>query len=281
MTPTPPPAGYIRPEIAHLAVPLGEVTPYPGNPRQGNPNKIRASLAEHGQYAPLLVQASSGYVVKGNNTWHVMREDGWTEAAVLRLEIDDERARAILLIDNASSDDSDYDKNALAQLLAGVVDWDATGWTPDQFDDLLAELGDADAELAGLGPQVLPEVPATDAGYAETPDAEAARQAKFDTWKPHYTRGLAEMIILLPDADKAEATTLVADIRGRLGEELTAGEVVLRGLRLLAAVSLAADEPADLVTVGALLRAAGHITDTDPAPDTPAAPDPAPQEVTA
>ncbi len=256
-------AGYIRPEIAHLAEPLGAVVPYPGNPRRGDHTKIAASLKKHGQYLPLLVQSSTGYIVKGNNTWHVMRDAGYTVAAVQRLDIDDDRAREILLIDNASSDDSDYDKALLAELLAGVADWDAAGWSPDDLDDLLAELGDAGAAVAGLpgAPTVLPEVPATDAQYSEDPDAEAARQERFDSSTMLPTKNLEEMVLLLPGDDRAEAVRLIASVRGWLGAHLSAGEVVLRALRTLTAAGDSRHSPDAALPVAALLRAADY-TDT-------------------
>lgn len=256
--------GFVRPELEHLIVPIDEVAGYPGNARRGDLDRIKASLAQHGQYKPLLVQKSSGHVVVGNNTLACMRELGWTHVAVLRLDVDDERARNMLLVDNRTSDDAEYDKGALAELLAGVVDWDAAGWTPDDLDDLLAELGDAGqldldalAEAPNTPPQVLDEIPATDAAYNEDPAAEAARADKLAGQQPRYTKGLKEMILLLPDDDHAEATRLITAGKEWLGAATTSGQIMLRALRTLAALGDSRHEPHSTVSVAALLAAAG------------------------
>jgi hypothetical protein len=261
--------GYIRPEIADKAVPIDSVQYYPGNARRGNHAKIRASLRAHGQYKTLLVQASTGYVLIGNNTLQVMREDGYTEVAVDRLDVDDARARDMLLIDNASSDDAEYEKRALAELLAGVEDWDAAGWLPDDLDDLLAELGDQVGDLDALaaGPNapagggVLPAPPSTDAGYAEPPEAEAARADRLSKQTPHYVQGLEEMILLLGGGDRAEATRLIAAAREWLGGHLSSGDVVLRALRALTVIGDERHTPGTTISVGHALKAAGY---TDP-----------------
>jgi hypothetical protein len=261
--------GYIRPEIADKAVPIESVQYYPGNARLGNHAKIRASLTKHGQYKTLLVQASTGYVMVGNNTLQVMRELGYTEVAVDRLDVDDARAREMLLIDNAASDDAQYEKRALAELLAGVEDWDASGWLPDNLDDLLAELGDEAGDLDALaasphapaGGAVLPAPPATDAGYAEPPEAEAARAARMSSQTPHYARGLEEMVLLLGGEDRAEATRLIAAGREWLGGHLSSGDVVLRALRALTVIGDERHTPGTTISVGHVLKSAGY---TDP-----------------
>lgn len=138
----------VRPELAHLAIPIGEVKNWPDNPRQGDIPKLKASLSRHGQYAPILVQDSTGHVVKGNNTLIAATELGWTEIAVQRLDLSDEQARRILLLDNKTSDDASYDERVLTALLAefGQDELDDTGWSTAELDDLLRStdtLGDA------------------------------------------------------------------------------------------------------------------------------------------
>lgn len=236
----------IRPELHDEAVPIEEVTPFPGNARRGDLPKIKTSLLKHGQYKSLPVQKSSGYVLMGNNTYAAMRELGYTHVAVKYLDVDDDKAREMLLIDNASSDEAIYDDTALAALLAGVVDWDASGWTPDDLDDLLAELneqsGDPEKlaaalppEVAAIAPTVLPTVPVTDARYGEDPDAEAARQAQFATSTPRYAKGMTEVVLVYPEDTRDEVLNLIGAARARLGLTRN-GDVVHGALRLLAEV---------------------------------------------
>ncbi len=279
--------GYIRPEIADLAVPITSVQPYPGNARRGNHDKISAGLRAHGQYKPLLVQASTGYILVGNNTWLCMRDLGWTEAAVQKIDIPDQRARELLLHDNRSSDLAGYDDRELAELLAGVADWDASGWTPDDLDDVLASLAQA-PDLSGLSepdmpdspplpaglppgvalpagnlppgppPPVLPQVPATDATYAETPEQEAARAAKIAGQATNRAKGLQEMIIVMPADDHAESVRLISAARQWLGTDLPPAQIILRALRLLAVVGDERHTPTATLQLGSLLTAAGH-----------------------
>lgn len=248
---TAPTVPQIRPEIAAAAVPADTVLPYPGNARRGDLAKIKTSLLKHGQYKELLVQSSTGHILIGNNTYAAMMELGYEMVAVKRLDVDDAKAREMLLIDNASSDEAVYDETALARLLAEVQDWDASGFDADYLDDLLNQLqeqGDPEKLAAALppnvAPQVLPTVPATDARYAEDPEAEAKRQEKFDGWKPRYSKGLTEVILVYPEDDRDELLKLIEAAKGRFGSGRNA-EVVLGAVRLLTEV-LAADARGDL-----------------------------------
>lgn len=270
-------AGYIRPELAHLAVPIGEVSPYPGNPRRGDRDRIAVSLDKHGQYAPLLVQASTGHIVKGNNTLSVMAELGWTHVAVLRLEIDDDRARHLLMIDNRSSDSADYDTALLTDLLAGVVDWDAAGWSPADLDELMAELantGDLDLEqlAAAVEPVTLP--PSTTAAAPAVPPPPTlppppstpppppvpAATAPATPLKPQPAAAplMTEWTLLYTRTDRDEARRLVDAARDWLGRDLTPSDIVMRALRTLAVVGDIRHDPHATVRVGSLLLGAGH-----------------------
>jgi ParB-like chromosome segregation protein Spo0J len=257
----------IRPELHPLAVPIDQVTPWPNNPRIGDEDTLRASLTEHGQYLALLIQESSGYIIKGNNTLKVMRELGATHVAAQVIDVDDVTAAKILAIDNRSSDKADYERRLMAELLSGLPDLDGTGWDADELDDLLVELGDAGEQLdtipADLAPPVFDAPPATDATYAETPEEEAARAAARATQTPQYAKGLAEMILVLPEDDRAEAVRTIGDIRGWLGADLKTGEVVLRALRTLAAVGDARHNPDQKIDVGMLLAAASYTGASD------------------
>lgn len=108
-------------------VPVDRLTPHPDNVRKHNTKHIvRESLETHGQYKPLVVQRSTGFVLAGNGTLEVMKEIGWEEAEVRWVDVDDEQALQILIVDNKSSDDSGYDEAALADLLARMSDGNPT-----------------------------------------------------------------------------------------------------------------------------------------------------------
>jgi len=94
----------IRAEIQQHAVPIDDVQGHPKNVRQGDVGAISVSLEAHGQYKPILVQQSTGFIIAGNHTWMAAKALGWPEIAVQYLEVDDDKALRILLADNRSTD---------------------------------------------------------------------------------------------------------------------------------------------------------------------------------
>lgn len=268
----------IRAELHDFVVPIGDVTPYPGNARRGDQPKIRKSLEKHGQYKVLPVQRSTGYVLMGNNTYAVMREMGYSHVAVQYLDVDEGKAREMLLVDNATSDGAIYDDTALAALLADVQDWEATGYDPDDLDDLLSALqqnaADPDTaaplppQVAAIAPTVLPTVPVTDARYGENPEDEAKRQERFDGNTPRYAQGVTEVILVYPEPVRNEVLELIGRCRNRLGVSRN-GDVVHGALRLLAEVVDAEKRGVETVDVAMSLAVA---VPPPPDEDTPAAP---------
>lgn len=136
----------------HETVALSAIQPHPDNARRGDVQRIERSLRDHGQYAPLVVQKSTRLILKGNNTYRVMRDRlGWDHAEVTWIECDDAQARAILAVDNRTSDGASYDDNALANLLEALNDdglLAAAGYGQEDLDDLLAALEEAEPPRA-------------------------------------------------------------------------------------------------------------------------------------
>lgn len=151
------------------SVPLADLKPWPGNARQGDVGAIVESLRHHGQYRPLVVQASTGHVIAGNHTLQAARELGWQDIAVTMLDVDDDQAQRINIVDNRTQDLATNDEYALAQLLrdlAGTEDGLAgTGYDGDDLDDLLTEL-EAGEDRSGqdTDPGEPPEEPRTKPG---------------------------------------------------------------------------------------------------------------------
>lgn len=129
-------------ELVGRQTPIGDLREHPDNPRRGNVPRIAESLAWHGQYRPIVAQASTGYVLAGNHTLKAARSLGWETISAVYVDVDDEQARRILLVDNRSADMGTYDNDALLDLLAELnISPDglsATGYEPVDLDDLLA-----------------------------------------------------------------------------------------------------------------------------------------------
>jgi len=123
-----------------VKVALNELQPYPNNPRKGNVKLIAESLNEYGQYKPITVNKATGQILVGNHTYAAAKELGWKEIAVTYIEVDEETAAKIVLIDNRATDLSEYDNNALLELLERLNNLEHTGYGDEEFDDVLAKL---------------------------------------------------------------------------------------------------------------------------------------------
>lgn len=146
------------------AFPIDELLEHPDNPRRGDEEAIEASMAAHGFYGAVLAQTSTRRIIAGNHRTRVARRRGEATVPVLWLDVDDDQARRLLLVDNRTSDDARYDDRVLTDLLAELAaagDLTGTGWDPTDLARLLKRWdtpGDPDA----IPPE--PAVPITRTG---------------------------------------------------------------------------------------------------------------------
>ncbi|PZG10297.1 DNA modification methylase [Micromonospora craterilacus] len=130
---------------------LDELTPFPGNARRGDIDKIRESIRKTGQYRSIVVRDSGGafVVLAGNHTMQAAAAEGHDTIRCEIIRCDDSEARRINLADNKLAELGDYDHDALAELLSYLDgDYDGTGYTDD---DVQALIHPADESLAALG----------------------------------------------------------------------------------------------------------------------------------
>lgn len=134
----------IVPEIANLAQPITDFRTHPRNVRQGDIGAICESLEKNGQYRPIVVQKSTGYILAGNHTFMAAKSLGWQQVAVTFVDCDDDAALRILLVDNRANDLAMYDDRALAEVLkelqATELGLDGSLFSGDDLDDLLYRL---------------------------------------------------------------------------------------------------------------------------------------------
>jgi hypothetical protein len=146
---------YGSPDLQSLLVPIGEVTPYPGNPRQGDVGAIAKSLERFGQTKPIAVQLSSGHIVAGNHAYHAAIALGWTHIAIAKSALTDKDAKAYLVADNRTEELGSYDFQTLGSLLAEMAREDnleGTGYDGDDVDALLRSLeGETTSDGHGRG----------------------------------------------------------------------------------------------------------------------------------
>lgn len=209
-------------------VPLTELETFPGNARRGDVDSIAESITQNGQYRSLIARQSADgalVVLAGNHTMAALAQLGRKTARVEIITCDDDTAKKINLVDNKLPDSGGYDDAALAALLSSLDGLEGTGYTPDEFDDLLA--------LTNQVPE-MPEQP-TGARYAESPEEEQERRERVEGYEPRHGGEFTELILVMSLADRQEAAALIAQIRERDGDDLTAGQTVLYALRVHAA----------------------------------------------
>lgn len=132
-----------------VSVELDTLTPFPGNPRRGDVAVIKESLSTHGQYQPLVAQESTRTILVGNHRWHAARDLGWKKVDVVFMDVDDDAARRIVAIDNASSDRATYDFAELEALLTSLEgDLEGTGYSLTDLDEINRRALDAIDDLS-------------------------------------------------------------------------------------------------------------------------------------
>lgn len=126
---------------------------YHRNPRLGNVGLIVDSLRAHGQYRPVVVNRGThtgrpNEVLAGNHTVKAFRElleaepeNGlWTQVDGYVIDVDDDRAARIVLVDNRTAEVGSFDSEALSDLLTALPDLTGTAYTETDLDALRASL---------------------------------------------------------------------------------------------------------------------------------------------
>lgn len=138
--------------LRHLAVPIDSLQPYYKNARKRAGEIVNSSLRQHGQYRAIVVNRGTltgrkDEILAGNGTWAEARELGWSHIAVTYVDVSEDSAARIVLVDNKANDEADYDHRLLAELLGSLPDLEGTGFDGDELDALLEQL--AEDSLAG------------------------------------------------------------------------------------------------------------------------------------
>lgn len=125
-------------------IPVDEIDCHPSNARDGDEEAIMESIRENGFYGALLVQESTGYIIVGNHRYRAAVRLGYKTIPGIIVDVDDDRARRILLADNRTNDLAGYDEAKLIQLFDYLADTEddlsGTAWTDEQAEELRKEL---------------------------------------------------------------------------------------------------------------------------------------------
>lgn len=196
------------PDIALLPkLGVWDLKHHPRNVRKHNLDAIAKAMRRYGQMSPIVVQLSTGYVVKGNGTLKAARDVlGWGHIYGSVVEMDDDTALSYLLDDNRASDLADYDKAALSKLLK---EQEAGG----RLQDSLWDLDDAETLWAEMGDITITDPEQFKGGFAETPEEMKARAAKLEKSGP----ALREVVLALKAEDYEEFAVNVARLARAYG----------------------------------------------------------------
>lgn len=153
-------------------MPIADLAAFHKNPRRGDVATIVESLDRLGQYRPIVVNRGTktgrkNEVLAGNHTVLAAKQLGWKEIDVHLVDVDDDTAARIVLVDNKSNDNATYDHADLLELVKTVSDLEATGWTPAEISDIADQLADdvvedTEGEFDEAPPA--PEIPETEPG---------------------------------------------------------------------------------------------------------------------
>lgn len=118
---------------------ISDITPDPNNARshdERNMTAITESLMEFDQYAPLVVQKSTGRIIAGNGRYAAMRAMGRTRVDVVEYDCDDETAARISLADNRTSELASWDIDKLSDVFAEFDVDELIGWTEEEIESI-------------------------------------------------------------------------------------------------------------------------------------------------
>lgn len=205
-------------------VPIGRLQPHPDNPRRGDTEAIGESIEHNGFFGAVIAQRSTRRILAGNHRWKALKAQGARKVPVLWLDVDDDRARKILLADNKTNDLATYDEKALLALLdevgADAAALAGTTYSVDDLEDLAVRVGDVPtSEPAPVQPD-----------YAESEDEERERTSTLGA-NTSGASGLRDLVVVLSLDEHAAAVDRIGELRRATEAEASSGDIVLAALR--------------------------------------------------
>lgn len=139
-------SGGVRyhPALEPLFVDIDSVRQHPENPNNGDVEEIIESIDVNGMYRPIEVQASTAFIVAGNTTWEACKAHQAKVIPVIGLDIDDDHARRIVLVDNKSAEHARRDPALEKEMLDKLI---GTAEDPEEIKRALLGTGYTEREL--------------------------------------------------------------------------------------------------------------------------------------
>ena len=128
-------------------VKIEDLYPHPKNPRRGNIEAIKNSLAANGQYKPIVVNVQTKHILAGNHTYKAAKELGWQEIEVVWVDVPEQEELRILLADNKTSDMAIYDSHELTMVIQEIANTEmgifGTGFEDEELNEILNSIDDS------------------------------------------------------------------------------------------------------------------------------------------
>jgi len=117
---------------------------HPDNPRQGNIDLLSESITTNGFWGTIVAQKSTGFVLAGNHRLIAAQKEKAPKIPVVWVDVDDEKAKRILIADNRLSDLGNTDNTLLAKILDELKETElaftGTGYNSFDVDTLFSQL---------------------------------------------------------------------------------------------------------------------------------------------
>ena len=190
------------------AVAPHELSTYYKNARRGDIPTIVGSLKAHGQYKPIVVNIGThtgrpNEVLAGNHTLMAFRtlaeqnptDDRWSSVLAHWVDVDEDRAARIVLVDNRSSEIGAVDTDQLYDLICSLGDdLEGTGYDDDYL-NMLAALASGPPSLDDLANEVGDPLP-DDAHTRVRLVLEPEVAAKWEAHRGSFDDDTAAMLAL-------------------------------------------------------------------------------------
>lgn len=125
-----------------VTIKIDDLIEFPGNVRihgKRNLDALKKSLEVYGQVKNIIVQKSTNYVIAGNGLVQAAKALGWTELTCNVIDVDDDYAKALCVLDNRTGDLSQMDEKNLLEMLQDFDNelLDLSGYNDKELDKML------------------------------------------------------------------------------------------------------------------------------------------------
>lgn len=132
------------PQEYNPAVPLGDLTPHPANPNEGDQGMLGVLFESNGFAGAVLAQKSTGILIDGETRWRTAQSKGMATLPVLWLDVDDDTRDRLLAEWNESTRRGRNDDSKLLALLTGLAETprglEGAAFDGDDLEDLVSRL---------------------------------------------------------------------------------------------------------------------------------------------